>query len=197
MEECNICCFKKKPDKFITMTCGNKLCKKCYINLIRPACPFCRNKITYTEAEKKQRIKQGVDVNYNFYQNIEFNLQDLNNNNIATSHISNSNNMQPNNRTRHYDLNLTSILNNYDTTIQTRTERRRNQRMRRNQHLEFVTQNSNQETANNRRRRRSRRRRVLSDSEITNRRKKIKARQKRSRERKNIRSIKTSGNWYY
>jgi len=190
MEECKICYDIVDLKKMKRIKCGHKLCEKCYLSLIICECPYCRDKIFYTKEEKIKRLKNGVETNPDFSNNIVFNPNDFatgqninNNNNNNRSNLSSTTFRESNNG--RYDI--------YDDPnyIVSRTSRRRHRRIMQ----EYAIRGNNQQEANERRRKRTKRRRKLSDAEIKAKRKNIKKKKELSRMKKHGRLMKEVA-WY-
>ncbi|VVU95153.1 hypothetical protein CPAV1605_878 [seawater metagenome] len=155
MEECKICYDLCKIEKIKKIKCGHRLCGQCYLKLLISECPYCREPIFYTKAEKNIRKKMGVDTNPDFSSNIVYNPVDFAYNHTLTNDLTTLNiSPESNSDSPNFTLN--------------RTTRNRHRRILRQVNMENnnSNNNSNNRSANDRRRQRSKRRRKLTDEEI-------------------------------
>ena len=54
MEECHIC-FIEFESPLEILPCLHKLCKQCYLRLVKPLCPFCRYEFSYNNEDEQKR----------------------------------------------------------------------------------------------------------------------------------------------
>lgn len=66
--KCEICYLTDlNKNNTIIIDCGHKLCNKCYKQLIKKECPFCRYRFGKEEdKEKEENILNGLFINYYF-----------------------------------------------------------------------------------------------------------------------------------
>ena len=94
MEDCYICYCK--IDKIHRLPCDHVLCYNCYVKLIQPHCPFCRQPFTYSADDIKNKpvspTAPYIDIMIDNFSNI---LNISNNNPLFDNdHDSYNNNIQ-------------------------------------------------------------------------------------------------------